>query len=724
MPFATPLALLGLAFIPAVVAMYLLKLRRDEAVVPSTLLWSRLVADVEANAPWQRLRRSALLILQLLLVVILALLAARPFLDHPAGLARNLVLVVDASASMAATDVVPNRLEVAKQKAVDALRDLPSGGMVSVIAAGETARVVSTGTSDLGRVRQAIKSIQVTPAAGNLVDALTLADALAARAGDAEILVATDAAVVARPSVRLQAKVHVLQVGRDRKNQAIVALAIRAAPSGLTKSAFISVANLSLEQAKRRLEVYADGALVDTRDVYLDPQARASIVVDDITQQNTRHVDVIEVRLVADPDAPGTVDQLSLDDRAWAIVPPDRLRRILLVSAGDPYLETALTYLPNTEVYEVTPADYGPATHSELFDLIVFEGTLPQVLPKAPILAIAPDRSSPLGEVAGTLTQPGIGSLSPDEPDLRYVDLTAVHIAEARKLVLPDWARTIVPATGGAPLLYVGNRAGLPTAVLAFEPRRSDLPLQVAFPILLANLTGELLGGSGAPAAAVPPGTAVSLAVPAGFKGLHVARPDGTSVDLVPGAVGGATVSFSQADQLGVYVATPMQADGARGSAPPSTGAGSAAVPATVASPSPGTSGGPRSTPRPLDPGAPSRFAVDLFDVDESNIAPGDPGLIEGLASGAGPGSSPAASATTRPGGTPGAASPAPSEAAAGIVDASARPPARDELWLPIVLIALFAIVAEWTVYQRDALIRLLRIVRQRLRRSAKGGTT
>jgi hypothetical protein len=57
-------------------------------------------------------------------------------------------------------------------------------------------------------------------------------------------------------------------------------------------------------------------------------------------------------------------------------------------------------------------------------------------------------------------------------------------------------------------------------------------------------------------------------------------------------------------------------------------------------------------------------------------------------------------------------------------VAASARPPARDELWLPIVLIALIAIVAEWTVYQRDALIRLVRIVRQRLRRSAEGGTT
>ena len=110
MPFTTPLALLGLLFVPAVIAMYLLKLRRDEAVVPSTLLWTRLVADVEANAPWQKLKRSLLLLLQLLLVVILAMLAARPFVERPAGLARDIVLVLDTSASMAATDVVPDRM--------------------------------------------------------------------------------------------------------------------------------------------------------------------------------------------------------------------------------------------------------------------------------------------------------------------------------------------------------------------------------------------------------------------------------------------------------------------------------------------------------------------------------------------------------------------------------------------------------------------------------------
>ena len=100
MPFATPLALLGLLFVPAVIAMYLLKLRRDEAVVPSTLLWTRLVADVEANAPWQKLRRSLLLLLQLLLVIILAALAARPFLERPAGLARDLDDMITRGASV------------------------------------------------------------------------------------------------------------------------------------------------------------------------------------------------------------------------------------------------------------------------------------------------------------------------------------------------------------------------------------------------------------------------------------------------------------------------------------------------------------------------------------------------------------------------------------------------------------------------------------------------
>ncbi|HSO28767.1 MAG TPA: VWA domain-containing protein [Candidatus Sulfomarinibacteraceae bacterium] len=703
MSFLSPLALLGLLFLPAVVAMYLLKLRRDERVVPSTLLWQRLVADVEANAPWQRLRRSLLLLLQLLLVLLLAGLAARPFLERPAGLARDLVLVIDTSASMAATDIVPDRLTAAKGLALDALRDLPAGGKVSVVAAGRTARVVVNATPDLGRVRAAVENLVVSPATGDLGDALNLADALAARSADAEILVATDAALARPPTSRLGHPVTVLQVGRDRRNQALVALAVRSGSSGVTRSVFVSVANLDIESAERRLGVYGDGVLLEARDIILDPQTRSEAIIDDIPVG----VRVVEVRLdgTGDAGSPGTRDSLALDDRAWAIVPPDRLRRVLLVAEGDPYLETALAYLPNTELYGVAPSDYGPATHAELFDLVIFEGDVPDELPPTAVLAIAPRATSALGEVAGILRDPPIGTLDPAEPLLRYVDLSTTHVGTATKLALPVWARAVIPGPAGSPLLYAGELGGRRAAVLAFEPRQSDLPLQVAFPILLSNLAGELMGGSAAPVEAVAPGDPVSLPLPAGATALAVTRPDGSVVELAPGTDGAASVLFSQTDQLGVYSAVARYAEPTPIAVASPTAGGSASP-----SPAAGRSPTPVPTAPPADPDAPVRFAVDLFDPAESNIAPGSAAAIEALG-GLGTAASPAPSGSAAP-----TASPSGSGSGAGAATDD-RPPARDELWVPIVLLVLVVLLAEWLVYQRDAVMRLWRGLRARLGR-------
>lgn len=685
MPFATPLALLGLLFIPAVIAMYLLKLRRDEAVVPSTLLWSRLVADVEANAPWQRLRRSLLLLLQLLLVVILAFLAARPFLERPAGLAQDIVLVVDTSASMGATDVVPDRLTTAKLAAIDALRELPTGGKVSVIAAERTARIVVNESDDLSRVRDAIERITVTTSRGDLGDALELASKLAARSGDAQVLVATDAALATEATTRVAAPVTVLPVGRDRKNQAIVALAVRTAPSAVTRSVFISVANLDLERAMRRVELWGDGALLEVRELPLEAQSRADVIIDDIP----RTVGAVEVRLVsADPDAEGPPDQLAVDDHAWAVIPPDRTRLILVVGEGDPYLETALSYLPNVELYGVEPDEYGPATDrtdGRPWDLVIFSANLPTRLPDVPILAIAPPRTSDLGQVTGTLRNPGIGSLNLDEPVLRYVDLSTTHISAASRMVLPEWARPIIPGPRGAPLLYAGDRVGLPTAVLAFEPRRSDLPLQVAFPILIANLTGELLGGSTAPTEAVAPGTPVELTIPAGASAITVTTPLGATTEFVRPADDTATVTFADTGTTGIYTVTPIAAP----VAPPDPSAASTVTPSATPAPSAGASGAPPAD----DPLAPVRFAVDLFDVDESTISPGSAAAIEALG-------------TER--------DPADGQGGGGAVE---RPTTRDELWVPIVLLVLIGLCAEWVLYHRDGLIRIRRGVAERLGR-------
>jgi hypothetical protein len=238
----------------------------------------------------------------------------------------------------------------------------------------------------------------------------------------------------------------------------------------------------------------------------------------------------------------------------------------------------------------------------------------------------------------------------------------------------------------------------LPTAVLAFEPRRSDLPLQVAFPILLSNLTGELLGGSAAPTEAVAPGSPVSLTIPSGATGVTVTRPDGTSTELVASAAGGSSVSFVATDLTGIYTVTPIR--GADASPRPSASAAASAGPTPLSSarPSGAPSGSPGVSAVPVDPNAPVRFAVDLFDVGESTIAPGSVAAIEGL-------------------GTAPRASGAPGNGAA--ID---RPTTRDELWLPIVLLVLVGLCLEWALYHRDAVVRMRRSLVARFGRQP-GGT-
>ena len=63
---------------PAILALYFLKLKRQPLAVPSTYLWSRTIEDLHVNSLWQRLRKSLLLLLQLLLIVLLAITLLRP----------------------------------------------------------------------------------------------------------------------------------------------------------------------------------------------------------------------------------------------------------------------------------------------------------------------------------------------------------------------------------------------------------------------------------------------------------------------------------------------------------------------------------------------------------------------------------------------------------------------------------------------------------------------
>src|SRR5438445_5961911 len=98
MKFFEPKYLLWLGIlVPIILFFYLLKLKRREVVVSSVLLWTHLVKDVQANAPFQKLKRNLLLFLQLLTVLFLILCLAHPFVVVRALGGQNTVLILDAS---------------------------------------------------------------------------------------------------------------------------------------------------------------------------------------------------------------------------------------------------------------------------------------------------------------------------------------------------------------------------------------------------------------------------------------------------------------------------------------------------------------------------------------------------------------------------------------------------------------------------------------------------
>src|SRR5437764_9359380 len=182
-------AALGLAALAApIVAMYILKMRRRERVVSSTFLWEQALRDVQANAPWQRLRPNLLLLLQLLALLLLVAALARPFRLGATSLGANLVLILDISGSMGATDVAPTRLARAKAEARQLVDDLPAGGTMTIIAAGNGAEVVQPSTGNRAALRGAIDRVAGQAGVTDFREALALAAPAAERLPDTPAL--------------------------------------------------------------------------------------------------------------------------------------------------------------------------------------------------------------------------------------------------------------------------------------------------------------------------------------------------------------------------------------------------------------------------------------------------------------------------------------------------------------------------------------------------------
>src|SRR5579859_4960393 len=174
MNFLVPGALGLLALLPILIVFYLLKVRRADFEVSSTLLWDRLLSDLTAHEPWQRLRYNPLLLLQLLFMLLLAFAVARPFYQGAATGAQNVVLLLDSSASMQAVDVAPTRFEVAKKNAIDVVQHLSDQTTISVLAVKARPEPLLGATTSKFDATHAIEQARPGSTTTNMRDAVIL----------------------------------------------------------------------------------------------------------------------------------------------------------------------------------------------------------------------------------------------------------------------------------------------------------------------------------------------------------------------------------------------------------------------------------------------------------------------------------------------------------------------------------------------------------------------
>lgn len=527
MEWLTPITALYAAAVsvPLLLLLYFLKLKRREQIVSSTLLWKRAVQDLQVNAPFQRLRRNLLLLLQLLVLLAILLALAGPNLSLIAGPARRYVLLIDRSASMNATDIKPSRLEAAKEQAkifVESLRNKAfyslrdESDQTMVIAFDSRAKVMCNFTSDKKQLNRAIEAVTPSDDVSSLAEAIVVAQAFAQSPGvEADYMSAEEPArlvlfsdgqirdldqIVIGPD---ELKFHCL--GESQQNVAVIAMQARRSYENPEEvSVFATLANYGVEPITCDVQLSINNDVRAVRTVTVPP--RVSDESSDAVRPGKLAVDfslsyaeggVLEVRKLQDTNGSSQQpDCLSCDDAAWAILPAPKKLSVLLVTAGNKVLESALQACPLAKLELQSPAQFDTVDQNDLnieqrYDMIVLDNHVPVKLPKCRYLVFGRppdgiDVSSPQ-----ELENQVIVDWRTKHPVLKYVDLTNLFAAKCHKMVLPRDA-DVLAEFNETPALALVRRNGSVFLLAGFDVLQSNWPFEPSFVLFCYNAAGFL----------------------------------------------------------------------------------------------------------------------------------------------------------------------------------------------------------------------------------------
>jgi hypothetical protein len=469
----------------AVAVLYLLKLRRREIAVPFVKLWEIVLAEKQTTRLFARLKRLLSFLIALLAVGLIAGALGDPRYAGATAQGRTIVILVDASASMRATDVEPSRVERAKTELRAFIDELGPADRALVAQMDTTATPLSPLTSEPSVLKEALDGVAAHDVAADLRAGLRLAGDILRGQSNPEVLIASDGRLeapgdVARRMREDGIRISWLKVGREGKNVAITAFAVRRYPLDKSQSeVLVELWNPSEADAEIELTLLGDGEPIDVERLRIAKGERLSRFFQNVSGADRTLEAVLKY-------ADGTTDQLAADDHFYARLPERRRARILAVTDGNLYLSAALLLDEYLDVTEVSPANYPPEGR---FDAIIFDGFVPPSPPDTHAIYLypnAPEGVSGPFEITGTIDRPYFDEVDRRHPLVRFTALADVNVADALEVRLSDGDRRVAGDSRG-PLLVAGTRNGKRIVAFTFDVRRSDLPLRVAWPLLLLN---------------------------------------------------------------------------------------------------------------------------------------------------------------------------------------------------------------------------------------------
>jgi len=547
MTFLDPVKLTLLGLLVVIAAAYLLRMPRRRLRVPDALVARLALADTSRINRQKRTLIS--LAIQVVILVLLTVAAALPYLGETREGNRSLIVLFDVSASMQADDaglqVLSDReasgtsTRTRFTRGLDAVRglvrDMRRGDRMMLMTVGRTVNVVLNFQGDRDVIMHALDGLVPTAEEANFADACRLAASMGRSGASPEIVLVTDGAV--RPDdlaalARIEtATLKIVNVGKSSDNLGITGFHVRRNLDSPTDyEALVSIVNASGEPREVEVELLLNGQVFDIASVEVPAGGEAVQVF----REKLRVGGILEARL-------RVVDALAADNVAYEVLKPPARLRVLLVSddtnASSFLVRAVGSNAGAVEGMVLTPEQYrdaiaaNPSVLRDQRDAVIFDRWIPDSADELPPTHLLSIDCVPPGMpvVAGEpFDKPLIRKWETGHPLMSYLNLRNVFITSARRLDVSEPKKGEPPVERVAemvtsPLVLAWERA-MPNGgtgrrirsrpqrfvVIAFNPRESDIVLRKELPLLLWNSFLWFRDGT-EPPTQVAPGATIAL---------------------------------------------------------------------------------------------------------------------------------------------------------------------------------------------------------------------